>query len=216
MKIFAFSGLGVDERVFEKLEINEEIVHLPWLGFSPEMSLKKYAKLYLPLLPDEEKFGILGLSFGGLMAIELSKISKPEFTILISSVERHWELPSLYRWIGKLRFHKVFPASFFIPPMFLANYLFRPKNKILLHEILSDSDPNFNKWAVDKLLNWQGESKLKKILRIHGANDKLIPLPKDPKIIILQNSSHFMIHNEADEISGIINQFLLDTKAPRF
>lgn len=212
MKIYAFSGLGVDERVFEKLKIDGELIHLPWLDFKPDMNLGDYALKYKELLPENEQFGILGLSFGGLMAIELGKIVKAEFCILISSVETYSDLPFVYRCFAYTRIQKLFPASFFIPPFFIANYFFKPDDKVLLNQILKDSNPKFNKWAVNKLLLWSNKIKLKNVLKIHGIEDKLIPVSKDKSTIMVENAGHFMIHDEALEVSRIINKFLSDTK----
>ncbi len=212
MKIFAFSGLGVDERVFENLKIDCDLIHLPWLDFSPKMNLEDYAKSYKELLPEGEKFGVLGLSFGGLMAVELTKIVKPEFCILISSAETYHDLPHVYRRFGQFGIHKLLPASFFIPPFFMANYFFKPKDKSLLAQILKDSDPKFNKWAMHNLLTWSNEVRLKNVLKIHGTKDKLIPFPKDKTTVPVEKAGHFMIHNQANELSGIINKYLLNTK----
>lgn len=214
MKIFAFSGLGVDERVFENLEIEDELVFFPWLNYSPKMGLLEFVKQYKTLLPKDEKFGILGLSFGGLMAVELSKISNPEFTILISTAETYKEIPLVYRFIGWLKIQNFFPSRFFVPPMLLANYMFSPINGVLLQQILADSSPDFNKWAVNQLLGWRNMDRLSRVFKIHGTKDRMIPAPNNSETILLNGGSHFMVHNDAQELSRIINNFLLDTKLP--
>lgn len=213
MKIFAFSGLGVDQRVFANLNIKAELIYLPWLNVDPKTELKDFAQQYLELLPQNEKFGILGVSFGGLMAIELSKISKPEFTILISSTEGHHGIPSLFRALGKLGLSKILPSKFFIPPIWLANYFFERKDKDLLRKIILDSDPEFNKWSVNQLLQWRNHQKLNKVLHIHGKADKLIPCPNNPEIIKIANAGHFMIHDEGPLLSQILDRFITDTKS---
>ena len=40
-----------------------------------------YAKRMAGKINTEEEFGILGVSFGGLVAVEMSKILKPKMTV---------------------------------------------------------------------------------------------------------------------------------------
>tara|TARA_R110002096_G_scaffold276109_3_gene470080 strand:- start:147995 stop:148639 length:645 start_codon:yes stop_codon:yes gene_type:complete len=212
MKIFCFSGLGADWRVFDNLKLDDELIHLPWLDYSSKKSLKEYAEEYIPLLPQNEKFALLGVSFGAAMAVEISQMAKPEFTILISNIEKSDEMPFLYSWLAKSKIIHLIPASIFIPPFAMAKYFFRPKDQELLKQIIKDSDPKFNKWALMMLLNWDNKKGLNRVLKIHGAEDKLFPLPNDPNIKVIIDAGHFMVHDCGIEVSQIINDYSKSTK----
>ena len=54
---------------------------------------------------------LIGLSFGGIVATELSKIISVEKLILISSLKTKSEIPLIYRLAGKLHIHRIIPYS---------------------------------------------------------------------------------------------------------
>lgn len=152
MKIYGISGLGADKRVFEYLKFEDEFVPIDWITPHKNESLENYALRLSKIINTKEQFGLLGLSFGGLIAVEISKQLKPQCTILISSVETRKDLPLIYRVLGKSKLLKIIPPSFFKPPKKLAYYFFGAKNKALLQSIINEADLRFVKWATQALL----------------------------------------------------------------
>ncbi len=207
MKIFAISGLGADKRVFDFLQLDNELIPLDWVSPIKNETIEDYSlrlaqKYKIDRISD---FVILGLSFGGLIAVEISKILKPKLTILISSAETKKELHNVFKIIGKFIYTKKLPEKMFDPPRKIAHYIFNTKKTKLLDSILDDTDLGFSKWAVNELLNWKNTSKIENILKICGEYDRLMP-PKDKKnSIIIKKGTHFMIVDNADEINKIIN-----------
>ncbi|MEL6833094.1 MAG: alpha/beta hydrolase [Bacteroidota bacterium] len=207
MKIYAISGLGADERVFSYLELQGELIALQWLKPRTNEPLESYALRMAEKVNQAEPFALLGVSFGGLVAVEMSKVLQPNLTILISSVETKDELSTVYRLLGKTKLVKWIPYPLFDPPRMLASWVFGAKRKALLNEILNDTDLKFAKWAVNALLTWQNTTKLTTpLLKIGGTNDKL--LPPQGNTILIENGAHFMIVDRAEEISQIINERL--------
>ena len=92
MKLYGLSGLGTDKRVFEYLTLDYEFIPIDWIEPRRKETIEEYALRLSELIDKNEDFGILGVSFGGLVAIEISKILNPKLTILISSVETKNEL----------------------------------------------------------------------------------------------------------------------------
>ena len=209
MKIFAISGLGADERVFQYLSLNAELVHVKWLAPKNKEPIEAYAKRLVEKyqIGKEKHFGLLGVSFGGLVAVEISKLVQPSVTVLISSVETRTEIRPLIRYIGKTKIIELLPPSFLRLPKPLAQYLFGTKKKDLLHAILDDSDPHFTKWALRELMNWNNKTKPPNLINISGTKDKLLP-PKVGNNYLIQQGQHFMIVDRAKEISTLINQQL--------
>jgi len=210
MKIYAISGLGADQRVFEKLNLDRELIPIHWITPIKHESIQSYTKRLSSAIDQSEDYVILGVSFGGLIATEISKILNPKLTILISSVETKDKLRFIYRWIGNTKLLHLVPTILFDPPRGLATYIFGAKNKQLLHDILDDTDLNFAKWAALQLTTWKNTSSPKNLLKIHGTKDKLIPLKTSMKTIIIEDGAHFMIVDRADEISKIINTKLAE------
>lgn len=206
MKLYGISGLGADKRVFEYLTLDCQLIPIEWIEPLENETIENYSIRFSQLINEEEEFGILGVSFGGLIAVEISKKLNPKLTILISSAETKKELRTIYRIIGKTKLLKFIPQFLFDPPRFIANWVFGAKNNELLKQILGDTDLKFAKWAVNELANWKNDKKVSNpILKIGGTNDKLIPPKNDGSQRLIDKGEHFMVVDRADEISQIIN-----------
>ncbi|MEB2776457.1 alpha/beta hydrolase [Algoriphagus sp. D3-2-R+10] len=205
MKIYGISGLGADKRVFENLTLNAQFIALDWIEPYIDESIELYALRLSGKIDENEEFGVLGVSFGGLVAVEISKYLNPVVTILISSAETYKDLRPIFKTIGQTGVIKLLPTRFFNPPRRLTSYLFGAKNRTLLYEILNDTNLSFTKWAINELLNWNNEERLNSVLKIEGARDKLIPPAKNENSIVVESGEHFMIVDKAVEISRIIN-----------
>ncbi|MBT28069.1 MAG: hypothetical protein CMO01_00300 [Thalassobius sp.] len=212
MKIYAISGLGADERVFKFLKLDCELIPLHWIAPQKNESIESYAlRLSKNIDSKHKSIGIIGVSFGGLVATEITKIINPKFTILISSAETKDELRSIYRLIGKTNFVKLIPSSFFQLPAFLQPILFGTSNSKLLNQIIADTDLKFTKWAISQLVSWKNKERLKNCLKISGTKDLLLPHSSYGNVELIKDGAHFMIVDRATEISEIINQYILNS-----
>jgi hypothetical protein len=211
MKLYTISGLGADHRVFDQLHLDCPVEHLPWLNPKKKEDIALYAQRMASQISNTGPIGIMGVSFGGLIAVEMSKRLKPQLTILISSVETKNELPRLYRFLGMTRIIPRIPHFFFVPPKRLMHWVFGAKNKDLLSEILNDADTRFTRWALHALCSWRNQQLLSNpALRIGGSQDKLLPPRYTGEASILAGGKHFMIVDRANEISGLINSRFAD------
>lgn len=208
MKLYAISGLGADKRVFNYLTINCELIPIDWIEPKAGEGIEEYSLRMAEAISKDEEFIILGLSFGGLVATEISKKLNPKLTILISSAETRLDLRWIYKTSSKTKIINALPEKLFDIPKFLAYYIFGTENKKLLNEILDDTDYGFVKWAVKELINWQNEERLENCLKIHGTKDKLLPAQIDEKVRLIDEGQHLMIIDRAKEISEIINKEL--------
>jgi hypothetical protein len=207
MKIFGISGLGADKRVFKYLTLEHDLIPIEWIKPKKKEPIIEYSKRLIKEygIGGEQEFGILGVSFGGLIATEISKLTKPKFTILISSVETRNELSRMIRMLGKTKIIELIPEKLLNPPTVIAHFMFGTKKKELLNSILDDTDLYFTKWAIRELVNWKNESILPNLIKIGGSKDKMLP-PKGKNIILVEKGEHFMIVDKAVEISEIINE----------
>lgn len=206
MKLYGISGLGADKRVFQYLNLDCELIPIDWIIPNDNESIEGYSIRLAQKIDTSEAFGILGVSFGGLVAVEISKKLNPDLTILISSVEKSNELRFLYRMIGKLKIVQKIPEKLFDPPRLIASWIFGAEHKKLLYQILDDTDLRFAKWAINELVNWKNNKKItNRILKIGGTNDKLIPPKRGHNLKLIEKGKHFMIVDRADEISRLIN-----------
>jgi len=204
MKMYMIGGLGADERVLKFLKINFETEIIRWIDPQPNEKLKSYANRLLDQINQEQEFGLLGVSFGGIVAIEISKLIKPAKLILISSVQTSKQLPRMYISFGKTQILSLIPNKLIKPPKPILGFLFGAQNKQLLKEIIDDTEPQFIRWALNSIINWSNEIEPTETLRIHGTKDRLIPLKGEAYKI--KDAGHFMIVDKAEEISKLINE----------
>ncbi len=207
MTYYLIGGLGADKRVFDLISINADTVFLKWLGPFKQESLVSYVNRLSAQIDTKQPYGIIGVSFGGIVAVELAKILKPKYTVLISSVSKSSQLPKAYLALGKLGLLNLIPNGLIKPPQVLLNFMFGAKNKLLLTRIIDDTDPTFIRWALQRIIKWESDFELDHCIRIHGTSDRLIPLQGEAKVI--EGGGHFMIVDMADKISELINEMIL-------
>lgn len=205
MKVYGISGLGADKRVFDFLTLDYEFTPVDWITPNKNESIINYSKRLSEIIDTKNDFCLIGVSFGGLIATEISQILNPKTTILISSAHTKHELRPIFRWFGKTQLIRLMPVFLFDPPRLIAKYIFGAKNSKLLNDILDDTDLSFAKWAVNELTNWKNITQLKNVLKINGTKDKLIPPKGNTKMELIDNGEHFMIVDRAKEVNEIIN-----------
>jgi hypothetical protein len=212
-KVYFVSGLGADHRVFKYLEISFPYKHISWIKPEKGESIQSYSKKLISQIDPNDDVILIGVSFGGLICQEISKIVVCKQIIIISSIKCIKELSGLFQFVKISRIYKLLP-SFIIRPISLltANYFFNINSKeeaILLKEIIKDTDPKFAKWAINTILSWKTSSVSSEIIHIHGTVDRIFPSRFLSDFIPVKDGGHFMIINKAKEISKIINQKLL-------
>jgi len=208
-KIYCISGLGADHRIFSQIKIdNYELVPVPWAPFRYDDSMASYA-LRLSGTIKEPNPVILGLSFGGMLTVEIGKIIPVKKIILVSSAKTSAELPLKGRFLATVT--GLLPCSIFsIPFPFILNR-FGVENEAeaaLITDFIRTSDGNFMKWALRAILNWNNSIFPTNIIHIHGDADKLIPINNVKADYKLMGGGHIMVYNRALEISRIISAFL--------
>jgi len=109
--IYCISGLGADDRAFSRLKLEGyKVVCIPWLMPLPGEPITAYATRMSKAITTENPI-LIGLSFGGMMAIEISKLIPVEKVILISSIRSRSELPGWMKAAGLLGLNKVLPMK---------------------------------------------------------------------------------------------------------
>ena len=175
MKVYGIGGLGVDERVFSELTLNFRINPLNWIDPKPKETMQQYAVRFAEQIDSKKPFAIIGISFGGMMAIELNKILNPEKIVLISSATSKSDIPLIFRIFGRAGLLNLTPDFLMKPPPFLANYFFgvsEPQFKKALKQILADTDIKFLRWATNQIIKWDNTEQPTNLHRIHESSDR--------------------------------------------
>ncbi len=215
MRVYFISGLGADERVFQKLTLPEslEIIHIHWPEIAKGENLESYCRKIAKLVDTTQEFAIVGLSFGGMVATELTKMLKPKITIIISSVSTRKELPLSYKKISAISFQKIVPRFLLNKVYPFTYWYFGVKDKaekLLLKQIMADTSTYFLKWAITEILIWKNDKRPERFVHIHGDNDNIFPISNTEADITIKGGGHFMVYNKAAEISQILKEKLLN------
>lgn len=211
-KIYIFSGLGVDKRVFDNIDFgNLDVCFIDWITPQKNESIENYAHRISKSI-STTKPTIIGLSFGGMIAVEIAKMLDVEKLILIASAKSKNELPIYYHLFGKLKLNRLIPNSLFKVHHVFMDWLFGIKlksDKKLLKNILKDTDAHFLSWALDKILNWNNTVYPQRCIHIHGEKDRLIPIRNIKVDFKVKQGGHFMTITQSSDIEKIIKSLNL-------
>ena len=103
--LYLIPGTGADHRFFSRLQLNVKTHVIEWAEWGNAQTIREYAEVLSLQINKEESFGILGVSFGGMLAVEMSKFLNPEKLILMSSAKSYKELPVIVRFSRRVGVH---------------------------------------------------------------------------------------------------------------
>jgi esterase/lipase len=214
--IFVFSGLGADEKAFQRIDFSgHDVTHIKWLAPGVHEDIESYAMRLLPQINSRNPI-LLGLSFGGLLAVEAGKHISTERIILLSSAKNKNEIPSYYKTAHWLGLQKLIPYKSFKKPNFITNFLFGAKTeeeKKLLKQMLANTDLAFMKWAMQKIPTWKNEYVHEHLIHIHGTSDKILPYRFVDCNYPIKSGEHFMVVNRSDELNELLKNLFCDEPA---
>jgi pimeloyl-ACP methyl ester carboxylesterase len=213
-KVYFISGLGADWRMFQFLKLPEYVPyeHVEWIApLHQDEPLHEYAQRLQEHITAPDPI-LVGLSFGGLVAIELAKLLQPHKTVIISSLANRHALPGYYQALGKTNLHHWMPfrlmqSVYPVAPFFFGAHTKAERNVLKL--AIFDINEQFLRWALGQMLQWPQEEILSGLVQIHGTRDLILPLHDRPDIIRVQGGEHLMVMHQADEISAILSRILV-------
>lgn len=210
-RIYCISGLGADEKIFANLQVpGYELVHLPWLR--PEKGERKetYAGRMAANINTPDPI-LLGVSFGGMIGIEIAKQLPLKQLFIVSSVKDTSELPGWMKWVGRLRLNKVLPVKSNRLTEGLDNRQLGVSNAeelAMVRHYRKMADHVYINWAINEVLNWKNGWQPERIVHIHGTKDRMFPVKKIRNAQLIDGGTHLMIHNRAPEIAAVIGRVL--------
>jgi hypothetical protein len=209
--VYFISGQGADEKLFENLVLPSSAVikYVEWIEPLKSETLADYTTRLSRQIDTSESFILVGVSFGGIVAVELNKILAPKFTIIISSIATRHEHPPHFRFFNFFKLHKVVPDSFYKWHNPFVNWYFgaeTKREKELLHYYINAVSKRYMNWATNEILNWKNEIRPKNLLHVHGTSDRIFLHQYTHADIKIKNGTHLMVHNRAEEISSILSE----------
>ncbi len=209
MNIYFISGLGADERIFEKLILTGTFTlkYIYWIEPLAQERLENYSLRLAEQIDKDEEFILIGLSLGGMVAVEMNKFLSPKKTIIISSVATHLEYSPLLKLLRRSRIQKITPSIFLRTPSPVAHWFFgveTQREKMLLRSFMKNVSNRYLKWAIDVVLNWKNQRRPDGLLHIHGDADRIFPFKYTHATIKVEKGGHLMVHDKAIIINSIL------------
>lgn len=203
--IYFVPGLAAGSEIFRNIKLpdNYEVHILEWLIPEKGESLKAYAKR-MAVRVKEKNAILIGVSFGGVVAQEMSDFLKLKKLIIISSVKSKDELPRRMKLASFTKAYKLIPTSLVLSTDDLTKYSIGPKTKkrlSLYQEYLHVRDKHYLDWALEKMITWDRKEKFENVVHIHGEKDIVFPIKYIDSCEVIKGGTHVMILNKGREIS---------------
>ena len=207
--LYLIPGTGADHRFFSRLQLDVKTHVIEWTEWGNAQTIREYAEVLSLQINKEESFGILGVSFGGMLAVEMSKFLNPEKLILVSSAKSYKELPVIVRFSRRVGVHYLI-SPWLIKIIPFAGKIFgvSKKDKRFFDKMIDETPDGHLKKTIRSILYWKNTVLPSNVMHIHGSQDKVIPIKKTQKPAVVEGGGHFMVYNMANEVGEIINEHL--------
>jgi pimeloyl-ACP methyl ester carboxylesterase len=215
MKLYAISGLGANEKVFEKLKLPSgyELIFIPWLLPQEDEIIESYANRMAQGIDDSEDFVLLGLSFGGIIAQEVAKIKCPIKLLLFNTVKSEDEKPIWIRINRYLQLYTIFPYVLLNKsPLvkWFSNFMqwINPERPNL-DQLYSMRDKRYTRWAFEQIVQWDRKEKLEcNVYHFHGNLDIIFPFWNIKNAIKIKWGGHLSIYVKNDQVNALLKDVL--------
>ena len=211
--VYFITGLGASNRSFHFLDVsfcNAVFVELPKIESGEK--LEQYALKVRRLIPDEHPM-IVGLSFGGMLAVEMAKQDPLTQVILISSIRSSRQFPGYMRLGIYLPLYRWMPGSWQKKcKNIFQGIIGRTEGeayKEIQDLILKESDPKVTAAIIDMILRWKSKTIPPNIIHIHGTADRTLPYRKVTADYTIEGGTHLMIMDRAEEITEILREIII-------
>ena len=198
--VYMMPGMAANPSIFEYIVFDSSIFEVHWMHWiipHKEEKLRDYAKRILSQIEHDNPV-LIGVSFGGVLIQEISKVIDYKKLIIVSSVKQTSEIPRHMQFAKETGIYKYLPFG-------LLNYLdeieklplgdFVRKRLKLYKQFLSVNDKYYLDWAVKQMVCWEQDKPITNIVHIHGDKDKVFPIKNIEKCIVVPNGTHIMIIN---------------------
>lgn len=194
-------GLAASPAIFERIKLPEDqfdTILLEWQLPLEAETLREYATRIAAKITRKNPV-LVGVSFGGILVQEISKIIDVRKTIIISSVKCIGEYPRRFKIAKKTGAYKMLPLKLLLRVEDLAKFSFGAKvnERLKLYEkYLSVRDVGYLSWAIEQIMLWERTEPDEKVIHIHGDADEIFPPKYIKGFIPVKGGTHIMIINK--------------------
>ncbi len=212
-RIFFISGLGANELAFSNIgNLGIEKIMVKWIMPNKKESIQSYSRRLISIYGIRQFDYVAGLSFGGIIAQEISKIINNTSVILISSFRDKSDLKLLFRIALSLRLNKfILPIKIPFINNIITNVLNSgsAESRKILSEMIKSNDSDIMDWSIQKISELP-RTKISNLTlnNIIGNKDRVVLTWRNDTTFIVEGGSHFMVFDNAIEVTNLIKEII--------
>jgi pimeloyl-ACP methyl ester carboxylesterase len=211
--LILLSGMGADGRLFDQQRPRFANLITPhWIDHLPGDSLASYAERMAGQLDPGCACYVGGVSFGGMVALEMARHLDAKACFLIGSIRSSQELP--------LRFRVLEPLAGLVPEVFggvpvwaaktlgpFAEPLLGPARRSMLRQ-LADTRGRFLHWAGSAVLGWNPDPNdpAMPIHQLHGDRDYVLPHRLTRPDVLVRGGGHLLPLSHPQAVNDFLEQ----------
>lgn len=208
-RILLLTGMTPDQRIFDRLRpLLPSAVIVEWIQPTPHESIQSYAVRLSNTLDRNVPTVVCGVSFGGIVAVELASCMNADSCVLISSISSPSELPP---WFRLCRLVPPRPAELIMRTAgTIATYWPRRLKSSTTWRLmkLAGETGDWHRWASAAVLNWKPSKNTKRtpLTRIHGDRDATFPSRYLKADMVIKGGGHVLPLTHFKEIAQRLNE----------
>ncbi len=208
-------GLGFNEEVIQPIiDLGLDIQTINWIEPLTKETIPSYAmRMSKEIDNDFGPVTLIGHSFGGILAQEISRIVDADQIILISTCKSRAENSLVLKSLSPLKINKLIKKNIILKtfPLWSRNYGYETKEEIqVFKSMIEKCSDSYLSWALKSISNWERTFVIKiPIIHIHGDKDRTFPIQKIKNVThIIKGGNHFMIYKKHEEIGKLLKTYL--------
>ncbi len=212
MNVYLIPGMGLDERLFFRVRLKNATIHyIKWLEPIGDEAFDNYINRMLPQFKEREDVMLVGVSKGGIAAIEIAKRIEVQQVVIISSVKTHHEKPAFFNVIKRVPLYKLSTPKM---RQFFRNIwgqFFGLKSTGAMDfftEMFEAMSEHYKDWAIRQIANWKNTEYPDTLIHIHGDKDLIFPIRLIKNAEIIKGGNHGMIATRASAINKRLNEVI--------
>jgi pimeloyl-ACP methyl ester carboxylesterase len=204
-----FSGMAADASILApQMAAFPNLLVPEWPQPIEDESLSEYCERLAEKLRPHGAVAIGGVSFGGIVALEVAQFLKPPCVILIASVRGPSEMPWRIRALGPF-----LPLLTFMPIRWMqwlagAAPLWSSVFAGVVKQF-RQADPVTLRWSIRQIFHWKQAATLAcPLFQIHGDRDFVFPVSKTKPQVIVQGGGHLISVTRGRQVNEFVQSCL--------
>jgi pimeloyl-ACP methyl ester carboxylesterase/GNAT superfamily N-acetyltransferase len=214
-RLVLLPGLGVTARLFEPQRRAFPSLEVPeWLAPERGETLPSYGRRMAGALgPVGGDLVLGGISFGGMVALEMARHLPARAVALVASAATGAALTGAAHALARAA--RGLPKAALAPPrpvwpvVAWAFGAKTPAERALVHDLIRTARPGFAKWGLGAINGWRpADAPPCPVRALHGADDRLISARKVSAERLVRGAGHLVNVTHADEVNAFLRSVI--------